>query len=529
MMRLGRRTVLASGVVLGAAPGLLVSQFPRGAPALVRDRVGLSHGVRTGDVTTDSAVLWARSTGEGRLMVSLTSNGRRVRSVRGPWAGARTDHTARVVLRGLAPGREYAARMWFARPDGQPGQVGTARFRTAPVHPAATSFVWSGDTCGQGWGINPDLGGLTGYRAVHELRPDFFLHCGDNIYADEPMDETVTDGLGLDATPWRNDLTEAVTKVAQTLEDFRGRHRYVLEDHNVRQLYADVPVVAMWDDHETLNNWYPGEVLDDDRYTVERRCDVLALRGRRAWQEYQPVAPAHLLRAGADGFASGRIYRRVARGPHLDVFCLDMRSYRGPNGYDRELAGQGILGRAQADWLVDAVSRSRATWKVIAADMPVSVATSHPEDRDSVANDLAGAPLGREQEIARILTAFKQRGVRNVVWLTADVHYTAAHHYDPARATYADFDPFWEFISGPIAAGTFEAKTPDPTFGPQVVYAQGNPQMPTPMSPASGNQFIGQVEIDRDGALTVTLRSVGEGVLWRRRFEPAPVVARSAV
>jgi len=39
--------------------------------------------------------------------------------------------------------------------------------------------------------------------------------------------------------------------------------------------------------------------------------------------------------------------------------------------------------------------------------------------------------------------------VRNTVWLTADVHYCAAHHYHPNRAAYQQFEPFWEFVAGP--------------------------------------------------------------------------------
>lgn len=65
---------------------------------------------------------------------------------------------------------------------------------------------------------------------------------------------------------WRNVVSDGVEKVSETLEEFRGRQRYVLQDLNVRALYADVPTVAQWDDHETCNNWYPGEVLDDERY-----------------------------------------------------------------------------------------------------------------------------------------------------------------------------------------------------------------------------------------------------------------------
>ena len=42
--------------------------------------------------------------------------------------------------------------------------------------------------------------------------------------------------------------------------------------------------------------------------------------------------------------------------------------------------------------------------------------------------------LGREQEIADLLRFMKNNGIRNTVWLTADVHYAAAHHHDPNRA-----------------------------------------------------------------------------------------------
>ncbi len=519
MVDLGRRSaVLAgvTGVAIGAAPGLLTDRLTArwtGGVGLVRDRPDQPYAARAGDVSTDSAVIWGRASSDSRMMVRLESNGRRIRSVRGPWATARTDHTARVVLRGLAPGREHTAVVWFTGHDGNAGRPQRVTFRTAPIHPAPVSFVWSGDTCGQGWGINDALGGLTGYRLVADLQPDFFLHCGDNIYADEPMDEHDEDHYG---NRWTNRMTDAVAKVAETLEDFRGRHRYVLEDRAVRALYREVPTVAMWDDHETLNNWYPGEVITDrlDEYTIERRCDVLAARGRRAWQEYMPVGPDVLGR-------SGRIYRKIGYGPHLDVFCLDMRSYRDANGHnDQTDPERSILGREQADWLLREVSASTATWKVIAADMPLSVATKHADDRDSVAQYDDGVPLGREHEIARLLSGFRAGRVRNVVWVTADVHYTAAHHYSPERAAFADFDPFWEFISGPIAAGTFTAREPDQTFGPEVVFAQGNPSEVLRMSPAAGQQYVGQVQISIDGRMTVTLHSVADGALWSRTFEP---------
>src|SRR5206468_954030 len=83
-----------------------------------------------------------------------------------------------------------------------------------------------------------------------------------------------------------------------------------------------------------------------------------------------------------------------------------------------------------------------------------------------------GPALGREIEIAQLLSFIKHRRVHNVVWLTADVHYTAAHYYDPHQAQFQDFEPFWEFVSGPLHAGTFGPNDLDNTFGVDVKYAK---------------------------------------------------------
>ena len=111
-----------------------------------------------------------------------------------------------------------------------------------------------------------------------------------------------------------------------------------------------------------------------------------------------------------------------------------------------------ILGSAQLAWLKRELVASNATWKVIAADMPIGVIS---EDAIALGD---GPPERREHEIADLLSFMKRAGVRNTVWLTADMHYTAAHHYDPSRAVFQDFEPFWEFISGPLHAGNMGAR-----------------------------------------------------------------------
>lgn len=516
MSSFGRRGFLtgsalgAGALALGGSPSFALAGA---APSLARRRLTLPSGVQTGDVTAGSAVLWSRADGPGRLVARLSS-GRSVREVRGGWASQSTDFTAKIAVSGLAPGREYDVSLHFEDEDGTSGEVGQARFSTASVHPAPTSFVWTGDTCGQGWGINPDLGGLVGYRAMHDTRPDFFVHAGDTVYADGPIEREVTEP---DGKVWRNVVTEEVSKVAESLAEFRGRHRYTLLDDNVRALYAEVPLLAQWDDHETHNNWYPGQVLDDSRYT-ERRVDVLAARSRQAWQEYMPIADRRAARRDG-GFAPARIYRKIARGPLLDVFCLDMRSSKDPNTPGTEPSRTDLLGEEQVDWLVREVSASRATWKVISADLPLGLVVPDGEvNQESLSNRDPGAPLGKELELAAVLSAFKRNGVRNVLWITADVHYCAAHHYDPARAAFTDFDPFWEIVAGPIAAGTFGPNDLDPTFGPKVEFSKVA-DYPN-QSPRGGNQFFGHCAIADDGVLVASLRDVSGTVLWSRRLEP---------
>lgn len=137
--------------------------------------------------------------------------------------------------------------------------------------------------------------------------------------------------------------------------------------------------------------------------------------------------------------------------PSLDVFVLGMRWYRDANSPDKQAFNNGgILGTERAEWLKRELSRSTATWKVISDDMPLAeVVTDDGGAFESVSQGDDGKPLGRELRIAEILTFIKRNHINNVVWLTTDVHYTAAHYFDPNKAAYSDVDPFWQFTTGP--------------------------------------------------------------------------------
>lgn len=203
----------------------------------------------------------------------------------------------------MPPGVEtfYRATLDDATSPGLRSEPLIGSSRTAPQGRRDVSFTWSGDLAGQGWGINPDIGGYRIFSAMGALEPDFHLCSGGTVYADGPLSPTVALPGGC---TWHNVMTEAKSKVAETLDDFRGQYTYNLLDDNLREFAAHVQQVNQSDDHEVHNNWFPGQILTDARHT-EKRADVLASRSHQAFFEWLPIAPRQ-------GDADGRIYGRLS-------------------------------------------------------------------------------------------------------------------------------------------------------------------------------------------------------------------------
>jgi alkaline phosphatase D len=519
-----RRRFLATSAattVLGAFGGIATPYLSR-----ANDRPMISHGVQSGDVSVDSGVVWARADRPSRMMIELSTTDSFKNIVGGTFVDAlpESDFTAKALMENLPAGQDifYRVRLQDLAAPTITGEPVVGRFRTAPSDKRSISFVWSGDTAGQGWGIDVERGGMRTYATILKNKPDFFIHNGDNIYADGPIPSEVK---LKDGTVWKNIVTEDKSKPAETLAEFRGAYKYNLLDKNFRALYAEVPVFTQWDDHEVFNNWWPGEPMTRAELVakkyVEKNDLIIAARASRAFHEYMPMRETQA--------EAGRVYRKISYGPLVDVFMLDMRSYRGPNAEgmeDKYGPAAYFLGPTQIAWLKRELLNSKATWKVIAADMPISLQVVYDGARkwgvEAVAQGDDGAPKGRELEIADLLSFIKHAGVKNTVWLTADVHYTAAHYYDPNKAAFQDFEPFWEFVSGPLHAGTFGPNDLDGTFGPQLVYVKApSKEQGQNLPPSEGMQFFGHIGID--GAteqMTVTLKDVDDRALWATTLDP---------
>jgi len=226
----------------------------------------------------------------------------------------------------------------------------------------------------------------------------------------------------------------------------------------VQRFSAEVPQIWQWDDHEVTNNWSDIKVLDA-RYTSSafarcRQCDARVPR----------LLPDAVAFAGRGRSASIGTFLTAATSTcfvprHAQLTAVPTastgRRSRAPDtAFLRGRSAQ--LAQGQAAGVARDVEGDRA-------DMPIGLLVPDGNDAqgraqfEAIANG-DGAVLGRELEIADLLRFIKREGVVNTVWITADVHYCAAHFYDPGKAQFRDFAPFWEFVAGPLHAGSFRAE-----------------------------------------------------------------------
>lgn len=431
-------TVTAS--MLGSSAVAAESQ-----PALATAESGplrLTHGVVTGDVTSTSAMVWARGSGEGRMQVLYGSEETEVAVAKGLLSEAVTltaerDFIGQVTLRDLTPGTRY---FYMVQLEGENPTVRRpiSTFVTAPekndkrdVH-----FVWSGDT-GAGF-QNPTP--YPTFASMLSENPEFFVFNGDTIYGD---------------------VATAASGPAKTREMYWAKYKEMREDPYLQTLASRVPFIVNWDDHE---------VRDGFRGPSEPLMPI----GREAFHDYWPIS------SGPE-----QIYRSIRWGRELEVFVVDGRQYASPLGAP-DGADKILFGAEQRKWLIDSMKRSNATWKVIVTSSPISIIRSAPPVDDYVAY---------EHEFGLLMDEFQQIKAKNVVWLTADVHWAQAIEY-PRYG-------MWEFVGCPIGSSQRTKSEPlSPTFGPKERFI------------ALNGRYYGSVSINsRKRTMTVHLkRQSGESI-----------------
>lgn len=162
-------TSFASAATTAAFGNVAAPAFSRSA-----DRPMITHGVQSGDVSADSGVVWARADRPARLLIeaATTDSFKDVRHTSFADALPESDFTAQALIEDLPAGQDIFYRLRF-QDLSSPQAISEptiGRFRTARSDHRSISFVWSGDTAGQGWGIDTSRGGMRHLRSYRDRR-----------------------------------------------------------------------------------------------------------------------------------------------------------------------------------------------------------------------------------------------------------------------------------------------------------------------------------------------------------------------
>jgi alkaline phosphatase D len=459
-MRMPRLTPLALIILLLAV-----------APSAYAAR-GFSYGVAAGDVSAKSAVLWAKAKKSGRYTLEVARNRRFTNEVHSKLVRARRSHDKTLQAR---MGDLKAGKRYFFRFVGRRSRSATGTFTTAPKpsQPKMVEFGWSGDqdfnsTPGQTTPYWNDGGVL---RQMKKEQNAFNVMLGDSIYSDSEI-------------PGRLD------PIALSVKQKWAKYRINLKNRALQALRGSAGFYSQWDDHEFVNDFSPKESSFDNNVNVNG--STLLRRGAQAFRDYAPV---HWTRRNG-------LYRSFRWGKNLQVFFLDERSFRSANADEGHVCdnpdtgkpdlaptapqttrdlfalvtpslakpvspactarindpNRTFLGHRQLALFKRAVARSSARFKVIMNEMPIQQYYILPYDRWE----------GFAAERADLLR-YLQRNVRNVVFLTTDVHATLINdaRFKTLESGGPENSGIMDVTVGPVATANFGLEIDRVTGQPQ--------------------------------------------------------------
>ncbi len=274
-MTIDRRALLTTAMFgLGST---LIPGFA-GAAELA-GRTGFTHSVASGEPDAGSVLLWTRYVPRGggpvELRVELSESPEFTRvvaggaEITGPWR----DHTAKIIVDGLQPGRTYHYR--FVAPNGSVSPVG--RTRTLPGDGVAPwrAAIFSCSNMGFGW-----FNAYAHAAARDDL--DCIIHLGDYYYEYAIGNYPAADM----AVPGRVPLPAAELL---HLADYRLRYASYRADPDLQALHRRFSMIAQWDDHESANDSWEGGAENHDPLT-EGAWNPRRAAAVQAYREWMPVS-----------------------------------------------------------------------------------------------------------------------------------------------------------------------------------------------------------------------------------------------
>ncbi len=261
--------------------------------------VSFDHGVASGDPLNDRVIIWTRVTPQEGTTGSVPVSWEMAWDPDLQWIArsgdivvdGETDYTVKLDVDGLAPGTQYYYRF---RVGDQLSPVG--RTKTLPADDAQ-SLKMAVLSCS-----NYPAGFFNTYRAMADIEDlDLAIHLGDYIY------EYGADGYGTDVGN-RIGRFNVPSHEIITLNDYRQRYALYRTDPDLQALHAHVPMIAIWDDHETANNSWVGGAQNHAEDGSEGDWDERKAAFTRAYHEWLPIrTPSPDLAAIQRSFQAGSL------------------------------------------------------------------------------------------------------------------------------------------------------------------------------------------------------------------------------
>ncbi len=430
-----RRFVSGAGGLSAAvlvAPNAMASRGWHGRRGPTLRGGKFAEGVLSGDPTPYGITLWTRVAdvehhGSVELQVAKDPGFRRIVAREFIQAGSWSGYAVKARVEWLRPHEQYWYR--FSTRD-ETSPVG--RFRTALPPDSNQPVRFAFFSC-----QDFTFGYYTAHALLAQEDVDFVLNLGDYIYAEayhsagSPSGGVRTDPVG-----------ESIS-----LDQYRAKYAAYRSDPNLRQVHSQFPMISIWDDHELQDDYAGGAgptggLAPELRYSLARKDAAY-----RAFFESMPTY-------GYSRKRPNRIYQSMRFGKNVDLILLDERQYRAdqPCG-DAFLAPacegledpRTLLGAEQLDWAKRQLSSSRANWKVIANEVMIE-RTYFPGGAIINFDSWMGYPHERGQLLGHI----RDKGIKDVVFVTGDIHTFVA---GDVRVADTDATPVaTEFVGGSITS-----------------------------------------------------------------------------
>ena len=336
-------------------------------------------GVKVGEVTQDSAIVWVRRTlratrntdgpvREGKVVSpsptdeetptlrgAAPGESGRVRVVYGTmddlsdaiatdWIAvtSETDFSHQFHLRDLKHDTRYHFATETASVDGEVTDAplrGT--FKTAPPVDQSSRVLLTVLTC-EAYKDRDRDDGFHIYDSILRLAPDFVVPNGDIVYLD----------------------TEDPRANSVPLARYHWQRMYALP--TLIDLHLRVPGYWTKDDHD---------LYADDGWPSQRR------------PEMEPMTYEEGLRVNREQVPTGeKPYRTIRWGKHLQIWLVEGREFRSPNDMP-DGPDKSIWGAEQKAWLEESLLASDADWKLLISPTPI-VGPDRATKHDNLSNDV---------------------------------------------------------------------------------------------------------------------------------------------